>query len=104
DNFCKTKVYLIDRAELILTFKDEDISELVSYNNVKKLVTIHHTSSLKRLEVVNGEVEYEIEHADGATEVIHVEKALISIGRTPNIESLKIENAEIGRASCRERV
>jgi dihydrolipoamide dehydrogenase len=94
-NFGKTKVYLIDRAERILPFEDEDISELVSSNMVKKNVTIHHTSSLKRLEVVNGEVEYEIEHADGATEVIHVEKALISIGRTPNIESLKIENAGV---------
>lgn len=94
-NFGKTKVYIIDRAERILPFEDEDISELISSNMEKKNVTIHQTANLKRLEIVNGEVEYEIEHADGACEVIHVEKALISIGRIPNIEKLNIENAGV---------
>ena len=94
-NFGKTKVYLIDRAERILPFEDEDISDLISQNMEEMGVTIHRTASLKRMEIKNGKVEYEIECKDGTTEVIEVEKALLSIGRVPNIESLKIENAGI---------
>lgn len=94
-NFGKTKVYLIDRAERILPFEDEDISKLVSKNLVKNGVTIHSKANLKRIENVDGEIEYEIESPDGSTEVIRVEKALLSIGRIPNIKKLKIENAGV---------
>ncbi|NQY10289.1 MAG: NAD(P)/FAD-dependent oxidoreductase, partial [Flavobacteriales bacterium] len=51
--------------------------------------------SLDRLEKIGGEVEYELKYIDGATEVIRVEKALLSIGRIPNIESLNIEKAGV---------
>jgi dihydrolipoamide dehydrogenase len=94
-NFGKTKVYLIDRAERILPFEDEDISDLISKNMEKQGVVIHRKASLKRIEIKNGIVEYEIEDTDGNTEVIEVEKALLSIGRIPNIKSLKIENAGV---------
>ena len=94
-NFGKTKVYLIDRAERILPFEDEDISDLISQNMEKQGVTIHHTSSLKRMEIKNGKVEYEIECKNGTTEVVQVEKALLSIGRVPNISSLNIKNAGV---------
>lgn len=95
-NFGKTKVYVIDRAERILPFEDEDISELISKNLEKQGVVIHRGSSLKRMEIKDGMVEYEIECKDGSSEIITVEKALLSIGRVPNIESLKIENAGVG--------
>lgn len=94
-NFGKTKVYLIDRAERILPFEDEDITDLISKNMEKQGVVIHRTASLKRMEIKNGKVEYEIECKDGTTEVIQVDKALLSIGRTPNIGSLNIENAGV---------
>ena len=47
------------------------------------------------MEIVNGRVEYELEHHDGSTEVIQVEKALLSVGRVPNAEDLKLENAGV---------
>ncbi len=94
-NYGKTKVYLIDRAKRILPFEDEDISELISKNMEKEGVVIHRSASLKRLEVKNGMVEYEIECADGTVEIIEVEKALLSIGRVPNIKALNIENAGV---------
>lgn len=93
-NFGKTKVYLIDRADHILPFEDDDISQTVSQNLEKHGVTIHHSAQLKRMEIVDGEVEYEIECA-GKTEVIRVEKALLSIGRIPNIKNLGIEELGI---------
>lgn len=94
-NFGKTKVHIIDRAERILPFEDKDISDLISKNMEKKGVVIHKKSQLKRIEIKDGMVEYEIEGKDGVVEVIVVEKALLSIGRTPNIKSLMIENAGI---------
>lgn len=94
-NFGKTKVYLIDRQDRILPFEDQDISHLVSDNLERRGVTIHHNASLERMEKIGDEVEYELKYPDGTTEIIRVEKALLSIGRVPNIESLCIENAGV---------
>jgi dihydrolipoamide dehydrogenase len=93
-NFGKTKVYIIDRADRILPFEDEDISELISKNLEERGVTIHRNANLKRLEIIDGEVEYEIDGENGI-EIIRVEKALLSIGRIPNVENLNIENAGV---------
>ncbi len=93
-NFGKTKVYIIDRADHILPFEDDDISNTVSTNLEKRGVTIHQRASLIRMEVVDGEVEYEIE-ADGKKEVIRVEKALLSVGRTANKDGIGLEELGI---------
>lgn len=94
-NLGKTKVYLLDRQDRILPFEDEDISSLIASNLESKGVTIHHSANLERLEEVNGQVEYELSYPDGTREIIQVEKALLSIGRVPNIEGLKLENAGV---------
>ncbi len=94
-NFGKTKVYIIDRQDHILPFEDLDISKLVAKNLTNRGVTIHSNAKLERLEKVDGEVEYELSYPDGKREVIRVEKALLSIGRQPNIENLGLENAGV---------
>jgi len=94
-NFGKTKVYIIDRQDRILPFEDEDISELVASNLENLGVTIHHNASLIRMEKNPDGVEYELQNPDGTTEVIQVEKALLSIGRVPNIENLGLEAAGV---------
>lgn len=94
-NFGQTKVYLIDRQERILPSEDEDISTLVSKNLEKKGVVIHHKASLKRIEVKDGEVEYEITQPNGESEIIRVEKAFLAVGRIPNHEVLNIDKAGI---------
>jgi dihydrolipoamide dehydrogenase len=93
-NFGQTKVYLIDRADRILPFEDDDVSDLISKNLEDRGVTIHRKANLKRIEVIDGEVEYEIDGVNGS-EIIRVEKALLSIGRVPNVEDLEIENAGV---------
>jgi len=93
-NFGKTRVHLIDRADRILPFEDEDISKLVDGNLTKAGVVMHHNSSLERLEIKDGEVEYELSYKDGRREIIRVEKALLSIGRLPNVENIGLE--EVG--------
>lgn len=94
-NFGRTKVYLIDRKDRILPFEDEDISRMVANNLESRGVVIHHQANLVRLEEINGKVEYELTYPNGESEVIQVEKALLSVGRVPNISGLKIENAGV---------
>lgn len=94
-NFGKTKVYIIDRQNKILPFEDDDISKLIASNFDKNGVTIHHNANLVRMERIGNEVEYELSYPDGKSEIIRVEKALLSIGRVPNIAPLCIENAGV---------
>lgn len=93
-NFGKTRVHIIDRADRILPFEDEDISKLVDNNLTNAGVVIHHKSSLQRLEIKDGEVEYELSYEDGRREIIRFEKALLAIGRIPNVENIGLE--EVG--------
>jgi dihydrolipoamide dehydrogenase len=65
----------------------------------KKGVIIHQNASLQRMDVLNGKVEYELSYPDGKIEVIRVQKALLSIGRVPNIENLGLENAGVNMST-----
>ncbi len=94
-NFGNTKVYIIDRQDRILPFEDEDISTIVSSRLQKNGVTIHHNAKLERMEIIDGEVEYELSYPAGKNEIIRAEKALLSIGREPNTAGLKLENAGV---------
>ncbi|MDX2361803.1 MAG: NAD(P)/FAD-dependent oxidoreductase [Crocinitomicaceae bacterium] len=94
-NFGKTKVYLVDRQESILPFEDQDISKMVADNLENQGVTIHHSANLVKLEFRDGKVEYTMNFPDGRMEIIRVEKALLSVGRVPNVETLGLENAGV---------
>lgn len=94
-NFGKTKVYLIDRADQVLPFEDDDVSEIVSNNLQRRGCVLHQNAQLERLEKVEGEIEYELSYPDGRREVIRVEKALLAVGRVPNIEGIGMEAAGV---------
>ncbi|MBS1652417.1 MAG: NAD(P)/FAD-dependent oxidoreductase [Bacteroidetes bacterium] len=94
-SFGQTKVSLIDKAERILPFEDEDIAEIIEHNLESQGAKVHHGASLVRMEKIDNEVEYELEYKHGKNEVFRVEKALISIGRTANIENIGLENAGV---------
>ncbi len=90
-NFGKTKVYLIDKQDRILPFEDEDVSRLVAQNLEANGVTVHRNSSLKEMKNVDGQVEYTILCEDGREEIYTVEKALVSVGRVPNVENIGLD-------------
>ncbi|MDQ3191102.1 MAG: NAD(P)/FAD-dependent oxidoreductase [Bacteroidota bacterium] len=94
-NFGRTKVYIIDRADRILPFEDEDVAKVVEENFRKNGVIVHNEAKLERMVIIDGKVEYEISHKDGTREVIKVDKALLSIGRVPNVEGIGLENAGV---------
>jgi dihydrolipoamide dehydrogenase len=91
-NFGRTKVHLIDRAERILPFEDPDVSQLVARNLERSGVTIHRNARLDRIEAMPHGVEYDLSYTDGRTERVCVEKALLSVGRIPNLEQLGLEH------------
>jgi dihydrolipoamide dehydrogenase len=90
-NFGKTKINLIDRQPRILPFEDEDVADVVAASFEHAGVTIHRSSKLESLRIVDGKVEYVITNAEGKTETIRVERALVSIGRVPNTRDLGLE-------------
>lgn len=94
-NFGRTKVFLIDRAERILPFEDDDVAGVCSKNLEARGVTVHRRTRLISLRRHGDGVEYVIERADGARETLRVEYALVSIGRVPNLETLDLERAGV---------
>ncbi|MCZ8021589.1 MAG: NAD(P)/FAD-dependent oxidoreductase [Cyclobacteriaceae bacterium] len=86
--FGKTKVHLIDKGDRILPFEDEDVVKVIERNMENNGVLIHRNSRLVRMEIKHGRVEYELEYNDSSKEVFNVEKALVSVGRIPNLEDL----------------
>ncbi len=93
-NFGKTKVHLIDRQDRILPFEDKDISDMVTRNLQEKGVLVHQEANLERLEKFEDHVEYEVSQPDGNHQTYRVEKALLSVGRVPNLEGIGME--EVG--------
>src|SRR5690606_23449262 len=68
--------------------EDEDIVRVIERNMESNGVLIHRNSRLTRLEVIDGQVEYELEYDDGSRATFNVAKALIAVGRMPNYENL----------------
>eukprot|EP01120_Amphizonella_sp_Union-15-10_P015000 TRINITY_DN7527_c0_g1_i2.p1 TRINITY_DN7527_c0_g1~~TRINITY_DN7527_c0_g1_i2.p1 ORF type:complete len:531 (+),score=73.77 TRINITY_DN7527_c0_g1_i2:55-1647(+) len=94
-NYGKTQVYLIDKSDRILPSEDDDIVDSVSKRMEKKGVIIHHFSDLKSMEVVDGQVKYVImTRVSGKVieQTFFAEKALLSIGRVPNVTGLGLED------------
>ncbi len=94
-NFGKTKVNLIDKGDRILPFEDEDVVSIIEKNLEANGVLIHRNAKLHHLEVKNGRVDYTIEYKDGKQESFNVQKALLSVGRVPNIENIWSDNIKI---------
>ena len=94
-NFGQTRIFMIERESRLLPFEDADVSRVVTQNLAHNGVTVHERARLLRLVQKAGGVEYEIADGQGEHQVLWVEKALVSVGRVPNIEDLQIQNANV---------
>ena len=103
-NFGRTRVHLIDRVERILPFEDPDISDLIAKNLERKGAIIHRSAALVRIEAGPLDVEYELAYDDGRRETVRVERALVSVGRLPNLEGLGLEHTGVERDATTGRV
>jgi dihydrolipoamide dehydrogenase len=86
---------LIDKADRILPFEDEDVAQMVAHNLEHLGVHIHKNASLLSMEIEDGRVKYILDFKDGKTQTFYAEKALVSVGRVPNLEGLGLQNAGI---------
>ncbi|HHT99848.1 MAG TPA: NAD(P)/FAD-dependent oxidoreductase [Bacteroidales bacterium] len=95
-NFKQTEVHLIDRANRVLPYEDDDVGAYVARNLANNGVIIHHTAQLREIiRHPGGFMQAILDYDDGHSKVVEIDVALIAIGRVPNIESLKLENAGI---------
>jgi dihydrolipoamide dehydrogenase len=94
-SYGKTRVHIIDRQPRILPFEDEDVAEEVAKSFEAMGIVLHRASKLESLKVIDGKVEYVLTHADGKSETLRVERALVSVGRIPNTADLGLEAAGV---------
>lgn len=91
-NFGKTKIFLIDRQPRILPFEDEDVAAVIARNLQDRGVIIHKGAKLESLKVREDGVKYVITGSDGTHENV-VERALVAVGRVPNLARLCLDKA-----------
>lgn len=93
-NFGKTQVHLISKDDRILPHEDVDVSEIVENNFEKYGVHIHKNADLVEMKISKGKVKYQLCFHGDRCEWFEAERALVSVGRVPNVEDLGLE--EIG--------
>jgi dihydrolipoamide dehydrogenase len=94
-NFGQSEVFLLDHAEGILPFEDNDISDYIDGNLKKNGVKILHTASLRETREFSEHIEALVDFKDGHSKVIEVDVVLVCIGRVPNTDKLNLENVNI---------
>jgi dihydrolipoamide dehydrogenase len=94
-NFKQTEVHLLDRANRVLPYEDDDVSDFVSRNLEKNGVITHHTAHLRTIKKQPTHLEVVLDYDDGHSKVIEVDLALVAIGRIPNTDNLGLEKLGI---------
>jgi dihydrolipoamide dehydrogenase len=89
------KITIVEMLDRILPLMDKELAKMVHANLQKDGVDIYTSSKL-----VSIEKDINIQTPDGPL-ALNAEKALISIGRKPNIEGLALEKAGVNTANGR---
>ncbi len=94
-NFKQTQIHLLDRANRVIPYEDDDISRFVSENLQENGVIVHHTAQLRCVRKHSQHLEIVLDYNAGHSKVIEVDVVLIAIGRVPNTDDLGLENIGI---------
>ena len=94
-NFKQTKVYLVDHADRILPFEDDDIIDFVDQSLERNGVKIFHSAILQDIISRENHLEVILDFAGGHSEVVEVDVAVVSIGRVPSLARLDLSKAGI---------
>ena len=99
-NFGQTRVHVIEKGDRILPMEDEDVSIFVQKLLEMKGVDFHHSSALVDGKADHtapgGAFSYSLRNIrTGEISNHEVEKALVSIGRTPVLNNLQLSNIGI---------
>ncbi len=94
-NFGQTQVYLVDYAERIIPYEDDDVSDFISANLETDGVKILHSAILRDIHHFTDYLQVILDFDDGHSKVLEVDAALVSIGRRPNFDCLQLDKAGI---------
>jgi len=90
-NFKQTVVYLVDHANRVIPYEDEDISDFVNSNLVQNGVKIIHSAKVRNIFNKADCLQVVLDFKDGHSEVIEADAAFISIGRSFDRSGLGLE-------------
>ncbi len=102
-----TAVELFDRGPRILPFEDEDVSAAIAGNFVRAGIHIHARARLEELRVDGDGVRLVARIGDDGPRLERrLDRALLAVGRVPNLDGLGLEHAGItlqhGGIACAE--
>jgi len=95
-NFEQTQVHLVDHKSIVLPYEDADISRFVQQRLEQVGVKLHQSAILQDIIKKPDHLEVVLDLADGSSEVFEVDAALVSVGRSPNLENLNLDRIGIG--------
>ncbi|CAJ08475.1 2-oxoglutarate dehydrogenase, e3 component,lipoamidedehydrogenase-like protein [Leishmania major strain Friedlin] len=103
----RTKVRLVDKAPRILPKEDEDVASYVQRHLIRRGVVIHQGCRLFDLEAGEEDCRYSLRDIfSGDIETYHAERAMVAVGRQPNLGALGLENTKMrvenGQLDCDE--
>ena len=95
--FCRlgTRVIVVQRSAEILSREDRDMAALVRKCLMGEGVEFHLGATVSEMRDLGAEREVVFTLSDGSTQELRAQEILLALGRTPNIEGLKLENAGI---------
>lgn len=103
-----TKVVIIEMMDEILPMMDGELTKMIRAKLLKKGVEIYTSAKVVSFNDTDANIEVLVEMSDKTKKVFSGEKALISIGRRTNTESLNLEKAGIvndrGRITVNEKM
>lgn len=94
-NYGQTRVFLLDRAKTIIPYEDTDVSTFVGDNLTRNGVEIYHNAILKKITSVKQHLNVTLDLKGKAPLDVPVDAVLISVGREPKLESLKLDRLGI---------
>ncbi len=95
-NFGRTRVFLVDHAERVIPYEDDDVGDFVSASLTANGVEIHHSAMLR--DVIRGAdgLEVILDFAGGQSRALAADAVLVAVGRKPQLDDLGLDRAGIG--------
>ncbi|MEM7192921.1 MAG: dihydrolipoyl dehydrogenase [Pseudomonadota bacterium] len=86
-----TKVSVVEVQDRILPAEDEEISKLAHIAFAKQGISFHTGARLRELRPVADGIAADIQTADGKPTELHVERVIMAVGITGNVEGLGLD-------------
>ncbi len=88
-------VRLVEMLERILPLEDDEVSGLLQKLFVKRGVTVSTSTKAVSMTTTGNGAEVLIEDATGTQQTVQADKVLVVVGRTPNTDTIGLENLGI---------